>query len=84
MPDDRPAPSTHRQRWARKRPELFLSLPALRADQWYPVLDRHAEEKEPEAIARPGYVWIDVAGKPRHVWAANLEFREEAMTRNGA
>jgi hypothetical protein len=77
VPDDRPAPSTHRQRWARKRPELFLSLPALRANQWYPVLDRHPEEKGPEAISQPGYVWIDVAGKPRHVWAAQLEFREE-------
>jgi CheY-like chemotaxis protein len=78
MPDDRPIPSTQRQRWARKCPELFMSLPALRADRWYAVLDRNPEEKGPDALARPGYVWLDLDGKPGHVWAAHLEIREES------
>jgi hypothetical protein len=26
---------------------------------------------------RPGYVWLDIQGRPRHVWAALLEFRDE-------
>jgi hypothetical protein len=36
------------------------------------VLERHPEG----AVAQPGYVWLDVPGKVRHVREAELEFTE--------
>jgi hypothetical protein len=49
----------------------------LRPGIWYRVLDRHPE---PAGLANdgyplPGYVWLDLDGVPRHVWAAGLVFR---------
>jgi hypothetical protein len=36
------------------------------------VLERHPEDLE----ALPGYVWLDMPGKVRHVQVRDLEFRE--------
>jgi len=40
---------------------------------WYPVLERNPEALDP--VARPGYLWIAVHGRPMHVWAAHFEVR---------
>jgi hypothetical protein len=57
-----------------------MSLPTIRADRWYLVLDRHPKEQGPEVEARPGFVWLDLDGKPRHVWATHLEFSDAPPT----
>jgi hypothetical protein len=36
-----------------------------------PVLEHHPERVE----ALPGYVWLDIPGRVRHVWEDELEFR---------
>jgi hypothetical protein len=62
---------THAQRWARCPPGLLWKRPGLPTD-WVPVLDQH-----PEGIAAlPGYVWLDMPGKVRHVPERDLEFTE--------
>jgi hypothetical protein len=40
---------------------------------WVPVLERYPEGVE----ALPGYVWLDLPGKVRHVQERELEFTEE-------
>ncbi|MEO6056391.1 MAG: hypothetical protein ABIQ49_06085 [Gemmatimonadales bacterium] len=54
-------------------PVLAWRRPGLPAD-WMPVLERHPDE----IAALPGYVWLDLAGRPRHVQERDLEFREES------
>ena len=65
--------SNNRQRWARVPPHLASRRPGLPAE-WVPVLDRNEDAMEP--VARPGYVWVDVRGRPLHVWEEHLEFRD--------
>jgi hypothetical protein len=50
----------------------------LRPGIWYQVLERHPEPAglANDGYALPGYVWLDLYGVPRHVWAASLEFRD--------
>ena len=65
-------PSTDRQRWARVPPHLAWKKPGLPTD-WVRVFERH-----PQGIkALPGYVWLDMPGKVRHVGEHELEFRED-------
>jgi hypothetical protein len=49
----------------------------LRPGIWYRVLERHPEPAGlgHDGYALPGYLWLDVDGVPRHVWAASLVFR---------
>jgi hypothetical protein len=47
--------------------------PSLRPGGWYALLDQNPEAVEPGA--RPGYIWIEVDGRPRHVWSAHFEIR---------
>ena len=35
------------------------------------------ERNPDEAVAQPGYVWLEMRGKVRHVGAHELEFKEE-------
>lgn len=64
--------STDRQRWARVPPALAWKGPGL-PTQWVRVLDQHLEGSQ----ALPGYVWLDMPGKVRHVQADMLEFQEK-------
>jgi hypothetical protein len=63
--------STEHQRWARVPPALAWKRFGLPAE-WVRVLDHHPEGVE----ALPGYVWLDMPGKVRHVAEHELEFRE--------
>jgi hypothetical protein len=76
MSDDTPPPSTEPQRFARVRPGA-RSERVLRPGIWYRVLERHPEPAGlgHDGYALPGYLWLDVDGVPRHVWAASLVFR---------
>jgi hypothetical protein len=64
--------STDPQRWARVPPRKAWKHPGLPVD-WVRVLDRHPEGVE----ALPGYVWLDMPGKVRHVREIDLEFTVE-------
>ena len=46
--------------------------PGLPKD-WVRVLERNPDE----AVAQPGYVWLEMPGKVRHVGAHELEFKDE-------
>jgi hypothetical protein len=62
--------STEPQRWARVPPELAWKRPSVPTD-WMRVLERHPEG----VVAQPGYVWLEMPGKVRHVIEHELEFR---------
>jgi hypothetical protein len=55
---------------ARVRPEHAGHALSLAPGQWYPLIEQPAD-----VLAAPleGYVWIDLDGRPRSVWAAFLE-----------
>jgi hypothetical protein len=76
MPDDSSPTSAEPQRFARVRPGTRGDR-VLRPGIWYRVLDRHPEGADPshDGYPQPGYVWLDLDGVPRPVWAANLVFR---------
>ena len=61
--------SAHPQRWARCPAHLAWTLPGFPTG-WVRVLDQHPEG----AQALPGYVWLDMSGKVRHLPSNNLEF----------
>jgi hypothetical protein len=63
--------STESQHWARVPPGIALKRPGL-PTQWVRVLERHPDG----VVAQPGYVWLEMPGKVRHVGAHELEFRE--------
>ncbi len=80
----RPDADRERRRWARAAgsfvavigrarllPRLSGHYPSLRPDGRYQVIDRNPEAVEP--TARAGYIWIQVDGRLRHVWAAHFE-----------
>jgi hypothetical protein len=46
-------------------------LIGLELGRWFPVVDQNPQALRPEALA--GYVWLDVDGWLRHVWAGFLE-----------
>jgi hypothetical protein len=46
--------------------------PGFVPDAWYPVLDRNPAVTTPPL---PGWMWIELHGKPRNVWAAHFEVR---------
>jgi CheY-like chemotaxis protein len=46
----------------------LLGLPR---DRWLPIVARNPDGLHPEALK--GYVWVEVDGRLRHVWAAYLE-----------
>jgi len=77
MSDDSPPPSTEPQRFVRVRAGA-RGEHVLRPGIWYRVLDRHPEPAglSNDGYPLPGYVWLDLDGAPRHVWAASLEFRD--------
>jgi len=56
---------------ARLRNDTARFYPSLRPGGWYALLDRNPEAIDPHA--RPGYMWIEVDGRPRHVWSAHFE-----------
>lgn len=56
---------------ARLRPEAARHYPSLRPDGWYVLLERNPEAADP--LPPNGYVWIEVDGRPRRVWAAHLD-----------
>ena len=63
---------TDRQRWARCPPGQQWKRPGL-PTEWVRVLEHHPEGVE----ALPGYVWLEMQGKPRHVGEHELEFTDE-------
>ncbi len=80
----RPDADRERRRWARAAgsfvavkgrarllPRVSGHYPSLRPDGRYQVIDRNPEAAEP--TARAGYIWIQVDGRLRHVWAAHFE-----------
>ncbi len=58
------------ERWARVPPAKAHRFPGLPTD-WVRVVDPHPEGLVP----LPGYCYIDIPGKIRHVREAHLEFR---------
>jgi len=72
VPDLSRTGSTDRQRWARCPPALAWKRPGL-PTEWVRVLEHHPEGDQ----ALPGYVWLDMPGKVRHVPEGALEFTDE-------
>ncbi len=66
--------SPDRQRWTRVPPALAWKRPGL-LTEWVPVLERNPEAMDPEPL--PGYVWLDVPGRPLHVAESKLEVRDD-------
>lgn len=66
--------ATDGQRWARVPPALAWKHPGL-PREWTRVLERNPEAMQPEPL--PGYVWLDSKPRRLHVWAEQLEFKEE-------
>lgn len=60
---------------ARVRPGHARRELGLDSRAWYLVLERNPEALEP--VAQPGYLWIDVQGHRRHVWARHFHIRTE-------
>lgn len=56
---------------ARLLPQVSGHYPSLRPNGWYKVIGQNPEALEP--IARRGYLWIEVDGRPRQVWAGHFE-----------
>jgi hypothetical protein len=56
---------------ARLLPRVSHHYPSLRPNGWYKVVSQNREAIEPRA--RPGYLWIEVDGRVREVWAAHFE-----------
>jgi hypothetical protein len=56
---------------ARVRPEHAQHAHAVDPRFWYPVLERNPEALDP--VARPGYLWIAIRGRPVQVWAAHFD-----------
>jgi hypothetical protein len=56
---------------ARLVPRVSHHYPSLRPNGWYKVVGHNPEAVEPHA--RPGYLWIEVDGRPRQVWAGHFE-----------
>jgi CheY-like chemotaxis protein len=52
----------------------LLGLPR---DRWLPIVARNPDAPHPEALK--GYVWLDVDGRLRHVWAAYLELEYDPV-----
>ncbi len=50
-------------------------LPAFHPGTWYPVLE--APPATVDTPFLPGYMWVELHGKPRPVWAAHFEMRED-------
>jgi hypothetical protein len=78
MSDNSEPPSTQPQRWARVPPGLAWKRPGLPTD-WVPVLERHPypDGLSNDGYPLPGYVWLDMPGKARHVSESALEFSFE-------
>lgn len=55
-------------------PHLAWKRPGL-PTAWTRVLERNPEAMN--LVPLPGYVWLDMPGKVRHVPATWLEFRDE-------
>jgi hypothetical protein len=56
---------------ARLLPRVAHHYPSLRPNGWYKVIGYNPEAIEPRA--RPGYLWIEVDGRPRQVWAGHFD-----------
>jgi hypothetical protein len=65
--------STDRQRWARLQPHIAWKQPGV-PTYWVRVLERHPADG---SAAEPGYVWLGMPGKVRHVGEHELEFTDE-------
>ena len=55
---------------ARLRPGQAWHYPGMDPGAWYPVLDRNPAVATPPL---PGWMGIELHGKPRNVWAAHFE-----------
>jgi CheY-like chemotaxis protein len=64
-------PAAERRVIGRARVTSSNRLLGLPRDRWLRIVARNPDALHPEALK--GYVWIDVAGRLRHVWAAYLE-----------
>ena len=67
-PTDSVAPTIGR---ARLLPRVSYHYPSLRPNGWYKVIGQNPAALEPRA--RAGFLWIDVDGRPREVWAGHFE-----------
>jgi len=67
-PTDSVAPTIGR---ARLLPRVSYHYPSLRPNGWYKVIGQNPTALEPRA--RAGFLWIDVDGRPREVWAGHFE-----------
>jgi hypothetical protein len=67
---------------ARLVPRVSYHYPSLRPNGWYKVIGQNPTALEPRA--RPGFLWIEVDGRPREVWAGHfeLELREASVTKS--
>jgi hypothetical protein len=65
------------QRWARLRPEFHSRYPAAYQGKWYRVLEGHPD---PSVTTLTGWVWLDMPGKVRNMWAGHLEIADREGT----
>jgi hypothetical protein len=76
--------SEERRRWPRSKgsvavaigkarllPRVSYHYPSLRPNGWYKVIGQNPAALEPRA--RAGFLWIEVDGRPREVWAGHFE-----------
>jgi hypothetical protein len=56
---------------ARLIPRVSGHYPSLRPGGWYQVIGRNPEAMEP--VASEGFMWIEVDGRLRRVWAGHFE-----------
>jgi hypothetical protein len=68
--DRTPPPRPRVIGWARLLPGQAWHSPGMDPKTWYSVLDSNPEVSRPPL---PGWMWIELHGKPRYVWAAHFE-----------
>jgi hypothetical protein len=75
--DRSPPPSPRVVGRARLLPGDRWHSPGFLPDTWYPVLDRN-----PAVTTLPlaGWMWVELYGRPRNVWAAHFEVQIGAPT----
>jgi hypothetical protein len=63
---------------ARLLARLSHHYPSLRPNGWYKLIGENPAALEPRA--REGYLWIEVDGRPRQVWAGHFEVERAGRT----
>jgi hypothetical protein len=61
------------EKWAWLYPRFHARYPSYYHAKWFRVYDTHPD---PNVRTLPGYVWINVPGRIRGMWAPHFEIAE--------